>query len=164
MRYEIPTHGPYEANLTPISYYDLVGKSIDRHLTPEFSMQLLQDKMGLNKLWMKEEVRAELEEFISSFLLSDLSSDMPDLETVLTNAHSESPESYQQLHGTSYSSATVQTASNKLKKRFEYLTHIQRAIVSMDSNKIVSDNAYDSIANLAIGPSGFAEMFLRKLI
>ncbi|MBI2108537.1 hypothetical protein HYT54_05415 [Candidatus Woesearchaeota archaeon] len=80
MKYYPPNNGDYESGLTSGLLYSIVEGQIKRHITKGDIYHWSQ--LGIEKLWMKPDIRRELETFVTSFLFTGLTYPFADISQI----------------------------------------------------------------------------------
>lgn len=159
MKYHVPKQGQYESGLTAKLMYSIAGGLIKKHATSNDIQRLRETpEMGSGKLWMKPEIRSELDDFVDSYFFTDLREPLPGFRHVVMEGNAQvrrsKLEGYVAQLGQQYGSpeqGRAQTARllNELEKRYDRAcAETQKLKKLSGSNQLIKDNASDGFGHV----------------
>ena len=157
MKYHAPNERAYETGLSAKLMYSIADRLIKQNATNS-DIQRLQDS---GKIWMKPEIRGELDDFVDSYFFTDLKEPFLGIKQIILETDPQARRSklveYAAQLGQQYGSpeqGRAQTARvlNKLKERYDRACAETQKLKKLRGVKqLIKDNASD----------GFSHVFVR---
>lgn len=173
MKYQAPTQGHYESGLIAKLMYNIVDSLIKKRITQE-DIGITNKKYHADspeKLWEKPEIKSELEDFIMSYLFTNLNEPLPGFEEIFKgDKMTQEPnlEAYrsnlEQYYGsTDKAHEAIYGLSDKIIKRGERLGIEAHKIRSLKKGKqLIINNAADAFGQLVTGIYGHIDLTLNN--